>query len=207
MRKYSLFLTIIFLVASATYVIKSCKVVDALRQEVAMHQRNEKAFVNDIKRYKTDAGNAGAKVGELQLRLDNALQALGESKQTIKELGLKVKNMESAGKATIKTEYKVIERLKTDTVYQSESTGEDSAEIKYVDVLNPFYDVHAVIVHDTINMDIVTRDSLLLVETVTYKRFLGFLWKTKRIKSRTFDLISRNPNTIIEDFRVVTVRK
>ena len=41
------------------------------------------------------------------------------------------------------------------------------------------------------------RDSLLVVETVQRKRFLGFLWKTKRVKSREIDVVSKNPYTDI----------
>lgn len=36
-------------------------------------------------------------------------------------------------------------------------------------------------------------DKITIVETVKKKRFLGFLWKTKRIKNRKIDIISDNP--------------
>ena len=76
-----------------------------------------------------------------------------------------------------------------------------------MDVETRFHTVHAVLVNDSLGLDITTRDSLLIVETVQYKRFLGFLWKTNRIKNRSFDVVSLNPNTTIEDFKVVTIEK
>lgn len=42
-----------------------------------------------------------------------------------------------------------------------------------------------------------SRESLKAIETITYKRFLGFLWKTKQIKSRDLNVISENPATTI----------
>ena len=50
---------------------------------------------------------------------------------------------------------------------------------------------------DSVNLSIKNRESLVIVESVKYKRFLGFLWRTKRIKSRSVDIVSRNPNTEI----------
>ena len=54
---------------------------------------------------------------------------------------------------------------------------------------------------------IITRDSLLITESVQYKRFLNFLWKTKRIKKREFDIVSKNPYTKITGFEVITIEK
>lgn len=42
-----------------------------------------------------------------------------------------------------------------------------------------------------------SRESLKAIETVTYKRFLGFLWKTKQVKSRDLSIVSENPATTI----------
>lgn len=48
-----------------------------------------------------------------------------------------------------------------------------------------------------IDLSVSHRESLRIVETVTYKRFLGFLWKTNKIKSRQLDILSENPATQI----------
>ena len=50
---------------------------------------------------------------------------------------------------------------------------------------------------DSLALQIKNRESLVIAETVTYKRFLGFLWKTKKIKSRQISIVSLNPNTQI----------
>ena len=51
----------------------------------------------------------------------------------------------------------------------------------------------------------INRDSLLIAETVKYKRFLGFLWKTKKIKNREIDIVSKNPATKILGFEFITI--
>ena len=52
-----------------------------------------------------------------------------------------------------------------------------------------------------------SRDSLLMVETVQYRRFCGFLWKTKRVKSREVDIVSKNTYTTIAGIEFVRIDK
>jgi hypothetical protein len=47
------------------------------------------------------------------------------------------------------------------------------------------------------NTRIESRESIVITATVKYRRFLGFLWRTKKIKSQQVDAVSRNPNTEI----------
>lgn len=60
---------------------------------------------------------------------------------------------------------------------------------------------------DTVSLDIENRESLIVVESVEYKRFLGFLWKTKHIKSRSVDIVSLNPNTVITNAEYKSIEK
>lgn len=211
MKKYLLHILLILLFGSTAIAVKNCKAVDALMDEINTYQRNERGLIDMVEHYRVCDSLSGARVDELTLSLDDALKVIDEDKQTIESLKRKSKGtvtkMESVAKTATKTEIKVVEKLRDTTIVKNRDVIYRDTIVKYVDVVNPYYDVHATIAHDTIDMDITTHDSLLIVETVEYKRFLGFLWKTKRIKRRTFDVVSKNPNTIIEDFRVLTIKK
>lgn len=211
MRKYLAYILLILFIGSTTIAIKNCKVVDALMDEINTYQHNERGLIDMVEHYRTCDSLSGARVDELTLSLDDALKIIDEDKQMIENLKRKpskgtIAKMESVAKTATKTEIKVVEKLRDTTIVKNRDIIYRDTIVKYVDVSQPYYDVHATIAHDTIDMDITTRDSLLIVEMVEYKRFLGFLWKTKRIKRRTFDVISKNPNTIIEDFKVVTIK-
>lgn len=54
-------------------------------------------------------------------------------------------------------------------------------------------------VKDTMQVNIVNREDLEIVESVTRKRFLGFLWYCKKLESRKVDVVSHNPNTTIKN--------
>ena len=60
---------------------------------------------------------------------------------------------------------------------------------------------------DTVNLQINNREALKVVETVTYKRFLGFLWKTSKVKSRQVDVVSENPNTEIMNCEYISIKQ
>lgn len=60
---------------------------------------------------------------------------------------------------------------------------------------------------DSIDIQIKNRESLKIVETVSYKRFLGFLWKTNKVKSRQVDIVSENPNTEITNCEYISIKQ
>lgn len=54
-------------------------------------------------------------------------------------------------------------------------------------------------IKDTIQINIANREDLEIIESVTRKRFLGFLWYRKKLESRKVDVVSHNPNTTIKN--------
>ena len=61
--------------------------------------------------------------------------------------------------------------------------------------------------HDSVNIQIKNRESIKVVETIKYKRFLGFLWKTGKVKSRQVDIVSDNPNTSIINSEYINIAR
>lgn len=54
-------------------------------------------------------------------------------------------------------------------------------------------------IKDTMQINIANREDLEIIESVTRKRFLGFLWYCKKLESRKVDVVSHNPNTTIKN--------
>lgn len=54
-------------------------------------------------------------------------------------------------------------------------------------------------VKDTMQVSITNREDLEIIESVTRKRFLGFLWYCKKLESRKVDVVSHNPSTTIKN--------
>lgn len=62
-------------------------------------------------------------------------------------------------------------------------------------------------VKDTMQINIANREDLEIVESVTRKRFLGFLWYCKKLESRKVDVVSHNPNTTIKNVSYTKIVK
>ena len=54
-------------------------------------------------------------------------------------------------------------------------------------------------IKDTMQVNITNREDLEIIESVTRKRFLGFLWYCEKLESRKIDVVSHNPNTTIKN--------
>lgn len=54
-------------------------------------------------------------------------------------------------------------------------------------------------VKDTMQVSITNREDLEIIESITRKRFLGFLWYCKKLESKKVDVVSKNPNTTIKN--------
>lgn len=78
----------------------------------------------------------------------------------------------------------------------------DSVEIKAraVSVSSKWYDFEGYFTDDLFTGELHNREYLVIAETVKYRRFLGFLWKTRKVVDREIDVVSKNPNTTITGF-------
>lgn len=78
----------------------------------------------------------------------------------------------------------------------------DSVEIKAraVSVSSKWYDFEGYFTDDLFTGELHNREYLVIAETVKYRRFLGFLWKTRKVVDREVDVVSKNPNTTITGF-------
>ena len=80
--------------------------------------------------------------------------------------------------------------------------------LKCVDISDPWFSIKGCAMPDgEFTGTFVNRDSVLIVATVQYKRFLNFLWKTKKVKNREIDIISKNPHTKIMGVEYIEIEK
>jgi hypothetical protein len=55
--------------------------------------------------------------------------------------------------------------------------------------------------------EITSREALVCVTHVEYRRFLGFLWRTKKIKGQETDAVSKNRRTEIVSMEHIIITK
>jgi hypothetical protein len=175
-----------------------------VRKELAEYKHNSVALMQGVKEYKTKDSLKAVEMGVLSLRLKEYELFRAEDAKTIASLRTKNRSLQNV----TTTQSEMIAKLsvpirdtvavyKTDSVYVLDS-------VRAFEFHDPWLDFSGSIKNNQLSADIQVRDSLLIVETVTYKRFLGFLWKTKQVKDRKVDAVSKNPyNTIKSLDRIV----
>lgn len=188
--------------------------IHSLKEENARLKSNqdilltEKEFVtSESQKYKVSDSLNAIRVSELELTLKEYKQYRSEDLKLIEQL--------KAGKSDLQkiitSQYETISTLsaKLQDSISVDTTINQVDMLKCFDYKSKWTDVNGCVDlrRDTVKLQINNRESLKVVETITYKRFLGFLWKTNKVKSRQVDVVSENPNTEIMNCEYISIKQ
>lgn len=205
MKKYIIIAAIALAVAAVVTVWVQRSRINQLTGERDKYRTNTETLLQDVSRYKTKDSLNAAKVGVLELSIQDYERFMKEDADLINKLKRKNEELQSFSKIQAETIIKIRAQVKDSLIYIPGDTAYQS--IPCVSFRDSWTNIEACVYNDTLIGDIQIRDSLILYETIIYKRFLGFLWKTKKIKERSFNIVSKNPYTEIKGVEVVSIRK
>lgn len=190
--------------AVATIWVQRTK-IEKLTDERNRYRGNTETLLQDVETYKTKDSLNAAKVGVLELKLSEFEKYRASDAELIKTLQTKNRDLERVTTTQMETINELRATVRDSIVYLPGDTV--TTVLRCIEYSDKWVDFDGCIKNNTFSGKIITRDSLLITETVQYKRWLGFLWKTKRIKNREFDIVSKNPHTKITGFEVITIEK
>lgn len=179
--------------------------IKSLTAERDKYWSNTETLLQDVRTYQTKDGLNAAKVGVLELKLSEFEKYRASDAELIKTLQTKNRELERVTTTQMETINELRATVRDSIVYLPGDTV--TTVVRCIEYSDKWVDFDGCIINNTFSGKIITRDSLLITETVQYKRWLGFLWKTKRIKNREFDIVSKNPHTKITGFEVITIEK
>ena len=180
------------------------RVIKSLRRERNRYQHNTEVLLSDVEFYKVHDSLNAAKVKSLELTLKEFQRFRSEDATLIKSLQKKNRDLASVNKT------------QSETIIALQSIPKDTVIITKDSLITPavavhcgdaWYDFDGVLTAEQFTGTLKNRDSLLLAESVRYKRFLGFLWKTRRIKDRQLDCVSMNPHSTILGLEHIVIEK
>ena len=181
------------------------KRINNLTEERDKYRSNTEILLQDVKTYQTKDSLNAIKVGNLELSLAEYKKYRADDLALIKTLQAKNRDLERVTTTQMETINELRATVRDSVVYLPGDTV--TTVLRCIEYSDKWVDFDGCIINNTFSGKIITRDSLLITETVQYKRWLGFLWKTKRIKNREFDIVSKNPHTKITGFEVITIEK
>lgn len=180
--------------------------IKRLTEERDRYRSNTEILLQDVKTYQTKDSLNAIKVGNLELSLAEYKKYRADDLALIKTLQAKNRDLERVTTTQMETINELRATVRDSVVYLPSDTV--TTVLRCVDIVEPWFELHGCATPDgQFTGAHINRDSLLIVETVQYKRWLGFLWKTKKIKNRQIDVVSKNPATKILGVEFVTIEK
>lgn len=206
MKKYLIWAAIAMVVAAVATIWGQRTKIEKLTDERNRYQGNTETLLQDVETYRTKDSLNAAKVGVLELKLSEFERYRASDAELIKNLQTKNRELERVTTTQMETINELRATVRDSVVYLLGDTV--TTVLRCVDIVEPYFELHGCATPDgQFTGTHINRDSLLIVETVQYKRWLGFLWKTKKIKNREIDVISRNPHTKIIGVEYIEIEK
>lgn len=200
MKKYLILAAVAIVAALA--VIWADRKIEQLTAERDRYAGNTAALLSDIERYRVRDSLNAARVQSLELTVKEYERFRADDAALIKQL--KQRNRDLAA----------VNKTQSQTIIDLRAVPRDTVVLIRDSIITPAVAVHCgdawynfdgILTKDEFTGKMEHRDSLLLVESVRYKRFLW--WKTKRIKDRQLDCVSKSPHNSIIGLEYVVIEK
>ena len=206
MKKYLIIAAIALAVSAVVTIWVQRSRINTLTGERDKYRTNTETLLQEVSRYQTKDSLNAAKVGVLELKLSEFEKYRASDAELIKTLQTKNRELERVTTTQMETINELRATVRDSVVYLPGDTV--TTVLRCVDIVEPWFELHGCTTPAGVFTGThINRDSLLIAETVQYKRFWGFLWKTRKIKNREIDVVSKNPATRILGVEFVTIEK
>lgn len=182
------------------------KRIQDIKAERDKYRSNTEALLSDVEHYRTKDSLNAATVGVLKLKVSEFEKYRADDAALIKTLQTKNRDLQAVTTAQLETINELRGTVRDSIVYLPGDTV--TTVLRCVDIVEPWFELHGCAHPDnTFTGTHINRDSILIAATVKYKRFLGFLWKTRKVKNRKIDAVSKNPATQILGIEYVEIEE
>ena len=172
-----------------------------LTDERDKYKSNTEALLADCEQFQVRDSLHAARVGSLELTVKEFEKFRASDAALIKDLTGKNRDLEQLNKAQAQTIIR-LQDIPRDTVILVDSIP---IKAKAVHCGDAWYDFDGLMTDNNFSGKLVNRESLVLTETVKYKKFL--FWKTGKVKDRQLDAVSLNPHTTITGLEHIIIDK
>lgn len=167
------------------------------------YRGNTTALLRDVERYRTQDSLNAVKAEVLSLKLSEMERYRAEDMKTIESLKIRKKDLEQVTTMQMQT----IAELRGTVADTVVMVREVRDTVQVLHVSDEWIDLHGIVADGAFDGTLEVRDSIYIVESVQRARFLGFLWRTKRIKSREVDVMNKNPYTEIMGIESIIIEQ
>lgn len=191
--KTSAKITLILAVVGVIFIGLQAMRIKSLTGERDRYRSNTNALLGEVERYRTSDSLNAVKAEVLSLKLSELERYRAEDIKTIESLKIRKRDLDQVTTMQMQT----IAELRGTVADTVVMVREVYDTVQVLHVSDKWIDLHGIVADGAFDGTLEVRDSLLIAETVERARFLGFLWRTKRVKSRQIDVTNKNPYATI----------
>ena len=182
------FLLIALIIAGGLLWVQSARLRSEKRERRRL-ESNQTALMSDVEIYRTKAGKAAASNMVLNLRVSELERLRAADAESIRDLGIKLKRVESTAKTATATVVELRAKLRDTAV--GAVIIDSMRTFRWRD---PWVTVEGLIERDSVACRVESIDTLRQVVHRVPRRFLFIRWGTKAIRQ---EVMSSNPHTRI----------
>lgn len=176
-----------------------------LQKENKQLTNNQAVLLDSMQIYKVADSLNAAKINVLELSLSDYKKYREEDAKFIKKL--KADKLSATTSINTITTTKIKIQTKDSIIYKDRVVPVDT--VKQINFDSKWTSVHGYLANDTVNLDIENREELLVAESFIRKRFIGIklpIWLFG-YKTKSIDVVSKNPNTKITNLEYIQIYK
>lgn len=196
MKKYIWIGIIALAFAGIATIDVQCRRIRSLASERDRYKTNTEVLVSDAKQYKINDSLNAARIESLQFTIREYEKFRADDAAIIRQLTSKNRDLQGVVKNQSEQIYQLSAFVRDTVVIVRDSIIVPAQSVRCGD---EWYSFEGILANGEFSGKMETRDDILVAESVKYRRFLGFLWKTKRIEKFQVDVVSRNPHSKITD--------
>lgn len=201
-----IFLTVI-LSLSVALVISLRYGIDQ-REERGRLETNQRALLEESRRYRLRDSLNAVTVGVLTLRADEFRSHFEELNALIRDMNVKLRRVESVSQNSLESRYDISATVR-DTVIAPPQPPGQSAErplvtAQVISYRDAYIDLNGVMVDSVFRGTVVTYDTLTQVVHRMPRRFLFVRWGTRELRQ---EIVSSNPHTRIIYSRTIKLTR
>lgn len=198
MNKIKLFGIIAFLLLVVTVWVQQKRIV-SIRQERDRYQQNSDALLSDMKQWRVDSTSMATDVKSLRLTVDEFKRYRAEDLFKIKQMGIKIKNLEATAKHQLEVNANITAPVKDSVVIRDTVP----VLIKSVSMVTPHIRLSGIIEKDSLIGKIHLPVTLRQAVWIEYKRRWLF-WKKVVAVHQT--ITSDNPHVEIKYSEYIQIK-
>ncbi len=189
--------------AAAISVVLADRTINRLTAERDKYRNNTETLLSDVETYRVRDSLNAARVQSLELTVKEFERFRADDAALIKQLKSRNRDLAAVNKTQTQTIIE-LQAAPRDTFIVRDSIPIPAVAVHCGDA---WFDFDGLLTATEFTGTLANRDSLLIAESVQYKRFLGFLWKTNKVKNRRVDVVSKNPHTSILGVEHIVIEK